>query len=146
MSNTELNRQIVQEGLNRKKAARRQRMTDAAHDAAERQLRTAINQHAHNRQTEIETAEANERRLEDRRRQRAAARAKEEEEVKQTYRLAALVFDGLLYASIATLCFVHEIISAGVAFTAIGLATVYCIAAFTKHVSWTNRRGKRRAA
>ena len=57
MSNTEMNRQIVQEGLERKKNARRQRIADAAHDAAERQLRTTINQRSQEHRDAIEAAD-----------------------------------------------------------------------------------------
>ena len=151
MSNTEMNRQIVQEGLDLKKTARRKRMTDAAHDAAERQLRTAINQHAHERQTEMEAAEADERRREDLRIQREANRAKakaeraqETEDVGQVTRCMTRVFGSLLFASLVTIGFTHEAVSAGAALTAIGLATIYSVVTFVKYTARITR--ERRAA
>ena len=60
MSNTEMNRKIVQEGLDRKRNARRQRMTEAAHDDAERKLRVVINQHAQERRDEMDAAQEKE--------------------------------------------------------------------------------------
>lgn len=146
MSNTEMNRQIVQEGLERKKSARRQRMTDAAHDAAERQLRTAINQHANERQAETEAAEENKRRQEEARRQRAsvsaqkaAHRAQEEKEVKQTLIFTARIFGTLLYTSLVAFGYIREVMSAGMALTYIGLAVIYCSVVFVNHTVRINR-------
>lgn len=142
MSNTEINRQIVQAGLERKKTARRQRMTDAAHEAAERQLRTAINQHAHERQTEMEAAEAEERRQEERRKQRAADRAQEVKDVGQVTRCMTRVFGSLLIASLVTIAFAHEAVNVGVALTAIALAAIYSIATFIKYAAQITRRNR----
>ena len=146
MSNTEMNRQIVQEGLERKQTARLQRMVDDAHDAAERQLRTTINQHAMDRRAETEAAEADKRRQEEDRRQRAAARAQkaadraqEEKEVKQTLILTARLFGALLYAALVTFGYIHEAISVGVALPTIGLAIIYCIATFAAYIVRTNK-------
>ena len=149
MSNTEINRQIVQEGLERKQTARKQRMTDAAHDAAERQLRTTINQHAMSRRAEAEAAEAEERRQEEHRiqtaaarAQKAAARAKEEKEVKQTLHLTARIFGALLYASLVAFGYIHEAMSARLAITYIGLAVIYCVVTFARHVAMVARENK----
>ena len=139
MSNTEMNRKIVQEGLERKKTARRQRMTDAAHDAAERQLRATCNQRAQERRAAIEAAEAEERRQEELRQQRAADRVQEARDVARTLRLTGRMFGSLLYGALAALGFIHGYIGAGVAITAIGLATAYCIATFIKYVARLNR-------
>lgn len=151
MSNTEMNRQIVQEGLEEKKTARLQRMNDAAHDAAERQLRATINQRTQERRAVIEAAEAEERRQEERRRQRAAVRsqeaadrAQEEKAVEQTLQLTVRVFVSLLYAALVTFGFIHEVISTGVAFYAIGLSVIYCIVTFGQYVTRAAR--ERRAA
>ena len=151
MSNTEMNRQIVQEGLERKQTARLQRMVEDAHDAAERQLRTTINQHAMERRAETEAAEEDMRRQEEDRRQRAAvrsqkaaARAQEEKEVKQLLLLTARMFAALLYAALVTFGYIHEAISAGVAFPTICLAIIYCIVTFAAYIVRTNR--ERRAA
>ena len=148
MSNTEMNRQIVQEGLNRKQTSRRQRMTDAAHDAEERKLRVAINQHAQERQTEMEAVQADKRRQEDRRMQREANRAQaeadraqEDKEVGQTIRCVARIFGSLLYASLMTFGYLHESISTGVALTTIGLSVIYCVAVFVNHTVRLNREG-----
>lgn len=139
MSNTEMNRQIVQEGLDCKKAARKQRMTDAAHDAAERQLRATINQRSQERRDAIEAAEAEARRREALRMQRCAERAREDADVKRSLRFTTRICDSLIYAAIATICFSLGAISAGVAFVAIGLSTVYCIATFVKYATRINR-------
>lgn len=151
MSNTEMNRQIVQEGLDRKQTARRQRMTDAAHDAAERQLRTTINRHAMDRRAETEAAEADKRRQEEDRRQRAAVqaqkaadRAQEEKEVKQLLQLTARMCGALLYAALVTFGYIREAISAGVALPTICLAIIYCVVTFATYVARVNR--ERRAA
>ena len=144
MSNTEMNRQIVQEGLERKQAARLQRMIDEANDAAERQLRTTINRHAMDRRAETEAAEAYKRRQEEARRQRAAVRAQEEKDVKQLLILTARIFAALLYAAIVTFGYIHEAMSAGLALTYIGLAIIYCIVTFAEYIVRTNR--ERRAA
>ena len=135
MSNIEINRQIVQEGLEKKKAANRQRMNEAAHEAEERKLRVKINQHAQERQVEIEAAEAEERLNEELRIQKEADRAQEENEVGKTIRFTYRIFGILLYAVLVTFCYIHENISAGVALTTIGLAVIYCIAAFVKYAS-----------
>lgn len=146
MSNTEKNRQIVQEGLERKQTARRQRMTDAAHDAAERQLRTTINQHAMTRRAETEAAEADKRRQEEARRQRAAvreqkaaARAREEKDVKQLLLLTARMCGALLYAALVTFGYIREAISAGMALPTIGLAIIYCVVTFATYVARSNQ-------
>lgn len=151
MSNTEMNRQIVQEGLERKQTARLQRMVDDAHDAAERQLRTTINRHAMDRRAETEAAEADKRRLEEARRQRAATRAQkvadraqEEKDVKQLLLLTARIFAAMLYAALVTFGYIREAISAGVALPTIGLAIIYCIVTFAAYIVRTNR--ERRAA
>lgn len=144
MSNTEMNRQIVQEGLERKQTARLQRMIDEANDAAERQLRTTINRHAMDRRAETEAAEADKRRQEEARRQRAAVRAQEEKDVKQLLILTARIFAALLYAAIVTFGYIHEAMSAGLALTYIGLAIIYCIVTFAEYIVRTNR--ERRAA
>ncbi|MBP1581122.1 MAG: hypothetical protein J6A26_01830 [Oscillospiraceae bacterium] len=148
MSNTEMNRQIVQEGLDRKQTSRRQRMSDAAHDAAERKLRVTINQHAQERQTEKEAAEADERRQEERRiqseanrAQAEADRAQEDKDVEKTLRLTARLFGSLLYAVLVTFGYHQETISAGVALTAIGLAAIYCVVVFVNHTVRINREG-----
>lgn len=145
MSNTEMNRQIVQEGLERKQTSRRQRMTDAAHDAAERQLRTTINQHANERQAETEAAEADKRRQEDIQRQRdadraqkAAARAQEEKDVKQLLLLTARMCGALLYAALVTFGYIREAMSVGLALTYIGFAIIYCVVTFVAYVARTN--------
>ena len=143
MSNTEMNRQIVQEGLDRKQTARKQRMTDAAHDAAERQLRATINQRTQERRAAIEAAEAEERRQAEReeaiRRQRADAKAQEKKDVGQTIHFMYRIFGILLYASVMTICYLHESISAGVAFATVGLAVIYCVAVFVNHTVRLNR-------
>ena len=144
MSNTEMNRQIVQEGLDRKKTARKQRMTDAAHDAAERQLRATINQRTQERLAAIEAAEAEARRKEERRQKIAADRAQENKDVKRTLRLTARMFGSLLYGALVTIGFTHEYISVGVAMTSIGLAIAYCAAIFIKYATRCTR--ERRAA
>lgn len=149
MSNTEKNRQIVQEGLDRKKNARRQRMTNAAHDAAERQLRTAINQHAQERQTEMEAAEADERRREDLRIQREAnraqvkaERAQEVKDVGQVTRCMTRLFGSLFLASLMTIAFVHEAVNVQVALTTIGLTTIYCIVTFVKYATRITKKAQ----
>ena len=146
MSNTEMNRQIVQEGLDRKQTARLQRMVDDAHDAAERQLRTTINQHAMDRRAETEAAEEDKRRQEEDRRQRAAVqaqkaadRAQEEKEVKQLLQLTARMFAALLYAALVTFGYIHEAMSAGLALTYIGLAIIYCVVTFATYVARSNQ-------
>lgn len=139
MSNTEMNRKTVQEGLERKKTARKQRMTDAAHDAQERQLRETCNHRAQERRAAIEAAEAEARRQEERRQQRAADRVQEAKDVNRTLRLTARVFGSLLYGSLVAFGFIHEAISAGVAITAIALAAAYCTATFIKHAARVNR-------
>lgn len=139
MSNTEMNRKTVQEGLDRKKTARKQRMTDAALDAEERQLRTTINQHAQERGDARDAATAKAQRQEELRQQRAADRAQEAKEVGQTMRLTARVFGSLLYGTLVAFGFIHEAISTGVALTAIGLATAYCIATFINYAARVNR-------
>lgn len=139
MSNTEINRQIVQEGLEKKKAANRQRMTEAVHEAEERKLRVKINQHAQERQAEIEAAEAEERHHEELRIQREADRAQEEHEVGKTIRFTYRVFGVLLFAVLVTFCYLHETISAGVALTTIGLAIIYCVVTFARYTTRTIR-------
>lgn len=139
MSNTEMNRQIVQEGLERKKTERKQRMTDAAHDAQERQLRTTINQHAQERGVERDAAQANAQLQEAIQREKATAKAQEEKDVKRTLRLTARIFGSLLYASLMTFAYIHEAVSVGVALATIGLATIYCIATFIHYAARCNR-------
>jgi cation transport ATPase len=139
MSNTEMNRQIVQEGLDLKKTARKQRMTDAAHDAQERQLRATINQHAQERGVERDAAKAKAQRQEKRQQQRAAAKAQENKDVARTIRLTAQIFGSLLLASLMAFGFILEEVSAGAALTAIGLAAIYCTATFIKYAARSNR-------
>ena len=133
MSNTEMNRQIVQEGLDQKNTARRQRMTDAAHDAAERKLRAVINQNAQERRSAIEAAEADERRHEECRRQQAAKRAQEAEDVSRVTHCMTRVFGSLLFAALMTLCFICDAANVWMAITAIGLSAIYCIVVFVKY-------------
>lgn len=139
MSNTEMNRQIVQEGLDRKQTARKQRMTDAAHDAAERQLRTTINQHAQERGVARDAAQAKAQRQENLRKQRAADRDQENKDVARTLRLTARLFGSLFLASLMAFGFIYEEVSAGAALAAIGLAIVYCTATFVSHTARVNR-------
>lgn len=141
MSNTEKNRQIVQEGLDRKKNARRQRMTDAAHDAQERQLRSTINQHAQDRSVERDAALADEMHREEMRRQRAADRAQEVEDVGQVTRCMTRLFGSLFLASLMTIAFIHEAVNVEVALTTIGLTTIYCIVTFVKYATRITKKG-----
>lgn len=138
MSNTEMNRQIVQEGLDRKKTARRQRMNDAAHDAAERQLRATINQHAQERREETEAAQEKERCEAEAQRQRfermEARKAHEEEEHAQLSVCVQRIFGSLLFASLVTIGFTHEAIIGEVAIPVVAICTLYSIAAFVKYV------------
>lgn len=54
MTNTEINRQIVQQGLARRAAQRREAREDARHDAAERSLHRSINANKITRQIEAD--------------------------------------------------------------------------------------------
>ena len=128
MSNTEMNRQIVQEGLDNKKTARRQRMNDAAHDAAERRLREVINRQAQERRAEIEAAQAQERR-------RKARKAQEAREVNYLYDCVLHVFGSMIFAALAALGFTHGAVNGWVAFPVVGLATVYSATTLVKYIS-----------
>lgn len=139
MTISEINRQTVQESLNRKSAERKQRMKDADHDAAERQLRTVINQLTQERRDETEAAQAKERHEAELQRQRAerreARKAHEAEEIGRLNDCVLRVFGSLTFAALAALGFTHGAVVGGVAITCVGLATVYSITTFVKYVS-----------
>lgn len=128
MTISEINRQIVQESLDRKSTERKQRMKDADHDAAERQLRVVINQRALERQAEIEAAQAQERR-------RKAQKAQEAREVNYLYDCVLQVFGSLIFAALAALGFAHGAVNGWVAFPVVGLATIYSATTLVKYIS-----------
>ena len=140
MSNTENNRQIVQEGLNRKKVARNQRMTDAAHDAAERKLRAVINQETQKRRDATEEEQAKAEQDRQREERRKAHRVQEKKEVKQFTDFALHVCGGLCFAALCCFGFIHDAMAGWLAMTCIALATIYCIAIFTKYAIRTLKR------
>lgn len=136
MSITEMNRQIVMEGLNRKANARKQRMKDADHDAAERQLREVINRQAQERRAEIEAAQAAERR-------RKARNARETREINCLVDITLHVLGGLAFAALVALGFNHGAVTGWVAFPVVGLASAYSITTLVKYIF---RRLKKAAA
>ena len=143
MSNTEMNRQIVQKGLDKKKTSRRQRMDKAAHEAAERQLWDTINKRSKEYQEAIEAAEAEARRKEERkeaaRAHRAEAREQERMYVDQMTNFFVAVFRFLLCAVILTYCYIYAGTSAWVAFPGIGLSVVNCVLVLAKCAGWIRK-------
>ena len=107
MSNTEMNRQIVQEGLERKKTVRIQRMTDAAHDAAERSVRAIINRHADTAQATAQAAEQAARAARAEQERHAARKAKQRLKKDQWIKFVCRSFGGLAIA--AALAFLYSI-------------------------------------
>ena len=138
MSNTEMNRQIIQEGLDSKKSTRRQRMTDAAHDAAERKLRAVINHNAQERCEELEAAQAKECReaeIQRRRSERQAARkARNAEEIGRFNDCILRVFGSLAIAALAAIAFTYGAVIGAVAITVASIAAIYSIGTFVKYV------------
>ena len=143
MSNTEMNRQIVQEGLGKKKTARRQRMTEAAHEAAERQLWATINHHSRECWAVAESAAADVRRQEERKKaaraHRAEARAQERMYVDQMANFFVAVFRFLLCAVVLAYGYTYADTSAWVAFPGIGLSVINCILVLAKYAGWIRK-------
>lgn len=139
MTISEINRQIVQEGLTRKSNERKQRMKDADHEAAERHLRTVINQITQERREETEAAQMKEWREAEAQRQRAerraARKAHEEEELAQLGDCLLQVFGSLLFAALIALCFANGAIIAAIAIPMVVLAAVYSIVVFWKYAT-----------
>lgn len=124
----EINRQIVQEGLDRKSTERKQRMKDADHDAAERRLREVINQQAQERRAEIEAAQVKERR-------RKARKAQEAREINYLCDCVLHVFGSLIFAALVALGFNHGAVTGWVALPVVGLATIYSVTTLVKYIS-----------
>lgn len=109
MSNPEINRQIVQAGLDRRAAKLRDARDDARHDAAERALREKINAHCRSRRLEVSAAGEVQRREEERNalgnteaeaRRRKRKANQEAAYCSNWYRLLILTFAPLFFASV----------------------------------------------
>lgn len=133
MSNIEMNRQIVQEGLNRKKTERKQRMTDAAHDAAERQLRVTINQHAQEREIARDADIAKRLHDEEIQRKKKEDKVRETREVRRLLRFVGRIATCLLYAALVTIAFTYGFLNFGVTIAAISMALISCTVIFVKY-------------
>lgn len=136
MSNT--NRAIVQGGLDRRANARRQRMTDAAHEAAERSLRIVINTNTQERRDATEAAqrhaEAELARQQRRSELKAACRAQEAEDMAAWNAYMLRVFGSIIGAALVCFCFLQGGVKAWVAIPCIILAIVYSVGTLVKYI------------
>lgn len=103
MTNTEMNRKIVQDGLNRRAATAKAK--EAALEAVGREFRAGINQHSKNLRDDMKAAEEAQRRKEE---QEAAATLRREQRAMQEakecytwYAIMAVTTGPLLLAAVA---------------------------------------------
>lgn len=131
------NREIVQEGLDRRATARRQRMTEAAHEATERHMREMVNTktqerreatEAAQRQAEAEMAEQ-QRKAE----RREAHKAQEAAWIAAWNAYMCRIFGSVIVAALICFCYLHDGMAYWTAFPCIAGALVYSIATFVKY-------------
>ena len=136
MSNT--NRAIVQEGLDQRAATRKRKMNDAAHEAAERNLRIVINSNTQERRDATEAAQrqAEADRAEQQRRadRKEAHRAQEAAEISAWNTYMLRVFGSLIVATLICFCFIQDGVKAWVAIPCIAVAIVFSIGSFVKYI------------
>ena len=132
------NREIVQEGLERRATARRQRMTDAVHEATERHMREMVNTKTQERRDATEAAqrqaEAEMARQQRRAERRDAHKAEEAAWISAWYANMFRIFGSVIVAALICLCWLHDGVADWIAFPLIAVALVYCIGSFVKYL------------
>lgn len=138
------NREIVQEGLDRRSTARRQRMTDAVHEATERHMRAMVNTKTQERREATEAAQRQaeaEMAMQQRRAEiREAIKAEDAEWVSTWYAYMFRIFGALIVASLICFCYLYDGMAFWIAFPCIGGILIYCIVSFVKYIIIQNRR------